>query len=363
MKLRNPLLLLVNEYLIDSPAPRNLNYNWNYGSLLGLILVILIISGITLAFHYTPHVDLAFNAVEHIMRDVNNGWLIRYIHANAASLFFVVVYLHMGKALYYGSYQQPRQALWSIGVIIFLIMIVTAFLGYTLPFGQMSYWAAAVITNLLSVIHMDLVYLIWGGFNVDNPTLNRFFGLHFLLPFLLSGLVLLHLMHLHQHASNNSLGISSLSDRIRFHPYYTSKDLITVFILFGALSLLVFYYPMVLGHSDNSIMANPLVTPHHIVPEWYFLPFYAILRAIPNKTLGVLALLSAILVLFLLPLKSRTPRTLRFLPLQELGYYIFTANFVLLAALGGLPLEYPYLPLSGLATILYFAYILALLVF
>jgi ubiquinol-cytochrome c reductase cytochrome b subunit len=362
MKIKNPMLLIVNEYIIDSPAPRNLNYNWNFGSLLGFLLVILIISGISLAFHYTPHITLAFNSVEHIMRDVNNGWLIRYIHANAASFFFIFVYLHIAKGLYYGSYQRPRHILWNIGVIIFLLMIITAFLGYTLPFGQMSYWAAAVITNLLSVIHMDLVYLIWGGFNVDNPTLNRFFALHYLLPFILCALVILHLLNLHQNASNNNLGISSTTDRIRFHPYYTTKDLITIFLFFIFFTLIVYYYPLLLGHSDNSIMANPLVTPHHIVPEWYFLPFYAILRAIPNKTMGVIALICAILILFTLSFKSRNVRSIRFLPLHELLFSIFVANFFLLGALGGLPIEYPYLQLSMLSTFIYFSYLIILLI-
>lgn len=294
MKLRSAPLIIANEYLVDSPAPRNLNYMWNFGSLLGVNLIILIISGISLAMHYTPDISLAFDSVEHIMRDVNNGWLIRYIHANGAGLFFIWVYLHMGRSLYYGSYKAPRALLWNIGVVIYLIMMATAFLGYVLPMGQMSLWGAMVITNLLSVIHPDLVYFIWGNFTVANSTLNRFFSLHYLLPFTLVALIVLHLLSLHQNASNNPDGFESLSDRVRFHPYFTSKDLIT-FVLFGAiLSLFVFYTPNYLGHPDNYIPANPLVTPHSIVPEFYFLAFYAILRAIPNKTLGVLGMFSAI---------------------------------------------------------------------
>lgn len=284
MKLRSAPLIIVNEYLVDSPAPRNLNYMWNFGSLLGVNLIILIITGISLAMHYTPEISLAFDSVEHIMRDVNNGWLIRYIHANGAGLFFIWVYLHMGRSLYYGSYKAPRALLWNIGVAIYLIMMATAFLGYVLPMGQMSLWGAMVITNLLSVIHPDLVFFIWGNFTVANSTLNRFFSLHYLLPFVLIALIVLHLLSLHQNASNNPDGFESLSDRVRFHPYFTSKDLIT-FVLGGALlSVFVFYAPNYLGHPDNYIPANPLVTPHSIVPEFYFLAFYAILRAIPNKT-------------------------------------------------------------------------------
>jgi ubiquinol-cytochrome c reductase cytochrome b subunit len=301
MKLRSTVGQIANEYLVDSPAPRNLSYMWNFGSLLGLNLVILIITGISLAMHYTPEISLAFDSVEHIVRDVNNGWLIRYIHANGAGFFFIWVYLHMGRSLYYGSYKAPRATLWNIGVIIYLVMIITAFLGYVLPMGQMSLWGAMVITNLLSVIHPDLVYFIWGNFTVANSTLSRFFSLHYLLPFTLVALIVLHLLSLHQNASNNPDGLESLSDRIRFHPYFTSKDLITFVLFGGLLSFFVFYYPNFLGHPDNYIPANPLVTPHSIVPEFYLLPFYAILRAIPNKTLGVVGMISAILILLLLP--------------------------------------------------------------
>jgi quinol-cytochrome oxidoreductase complex cytochrome b subunit len=269
---KNYILSIINDYLIDSPAPRNLNYMWNFGSLLGLNLIIMIITGVSLAMHYTPNIELAFSSIEHIMRDVNNGWLLRYIHANGASLFFIWVYIHIGRGLYYGSYKAPRQMLWIIGIIIYFIMMATAFLGYVLPWGQMSYWGACVITNLLGVLPggEDLVNFIWGSWSVDNATLNRFYSLHYLLPFILTALIFLHLLSLHQSASNNPEGITSTSDRIRFHPYYTSKDLIGFMVMFLILSILVYYYPSYLSHPDNNIPANPLVTPHSIVPEWYF---------------------------------------------------------------------------------------------
>jgi ubiquinol-cytochrome c reductase cytochrome b subunit len=362
VKLRSAPLIIVNEYLVDSPAPRNLNYMWNFGSLLGVNLIILIITGISLAMHYTPEISLAFDSVEHIMRDVNNGWLIRYIHANGAGLFFIWVYLHMGRSLYYGSYKAPRAFLWNIGVAIYLIMMATAFLGYVLPMGQMSLWGAMVITNLLSVIHPDLVFFIWGNFTVANSTLNRFFSLHYLLPFVLIALVLLHLLSLHQNASNNPDGFESLSDRVRFHPYFTSKDLIT-FVLGGLLlSVFVFYAPNYLGHPDNYIPANPLVTPHSIVPEFYFLAFYAILRAIPNKTLGVLGMFSAILILFALPLSSsNAARSNRYKPLLRILYFLFIFNFLFLIWLGAKPIALPYSLLAQISSVFYFFYFFVLL--
>jgi len=280
------LLRLVNSYIVDSPQPANISYLWNFGSLLGTCLILQILTGIFLAMHYQPHVDFAFNSVEHIMRDVNNGWAVRYTHANVASFFFIFVYAHIARGLYYGSYKAPRVLLWSIGVIILIVMMATAFLGYVLPYGQMSLWGATVITNLLSAIPVfgqDLVELIWGGFSVSNATLNRFFSLHYLLPFLLAALAVAHLIALHTHGSNNPNGIGSSSDRITMHPYFTFKDLVTIFLFFLVLSILVFYYPNFLGHSDNYIPANPMQTPASIVPEWYLLPFYAILRSIPNK--------------------------------------------------------------------------------
>ena len=297
----HPLLKLVNSYLIDASQPSNISYLWNFGSLLLLCLVIQIITGVTLAMHYSPSVLEAFNSIEHIMRDVNNGWLVRYLHSNTASAFFFLVYLHIGRGMYYGSYRSPRTLVWALGTIIFILMIVTAFLGYVLPYGQMSLWGATVITNLVSAIPwigQDIVEFIWGGFSVNNATLNRFFALHFVLPFILVALVLMHLIALHDTAgSSNPLGISGNYDRITFAPYYLFKDLITIFIFIFVLSLFVSLYLMLLGDSDNYIMANPMQTPPAIVPEWYLLPFYAILRSIPNKLLGVIAMLSAILAI------------------------------------------------------------------
>jgi ubiquinol-cytochrome c reductase cytochrome b subunit len=266
------LLRLFNSYLVDSPQPANISYLWNFGSLLSVCLIIQILTGAFLAMHYTANVDFAFNSVEHIMRDVNNGWLIRYLHANVASFFFIFVYAHIGRGLYYSSYKTPRVLLWSIGVIILILMMGTAFLGYVLPYGQMSLWGATVITNLLSAIPVfghDIVELIWGGFSVSNATLNRFFSLHYLLPFLLAALAAVHVMVLHVHGSNNPNGVTSHSDRYAMHPYFTFKDLVTIFLFFLVLSIIVFFYPNLMGHSDNYIPADPMVTPASIVPEWY----------------------------------------------------------------------------------------------
>ena len=280
------LLRFINSYVVDSPQPANISYLWNFGSLLATCLGLQILTGIFLAMHYVPNIDLAFASVEHIMRDVSAGWAVRYTHANVASFFFIFVYAHIARGLYYGSYKSPRVLVWTIGVIIFILMMATAFLGYVLPYGQMSLWGATVITNLLSAIPFfgqDLVELIWGGFSVSNATLNRFFSLHYLLPFLLAALVVAHLIALHTHGSNNPNGIGSTTDRLPMHPYFTFKDLVTIFLFFLVLSIIVFYYPNLLGHSDNYIPANPMQTPASIVPEWYLLPFYAILRSIPNK--------------------------------------------------------------------------------
>ena len=301
----HPLLKLVNSYLLIHHNHLTLSYLWNFGSLLALCLIIQIITGVTLAMHYTPNVLEAFDSVEHIMRDVNNGWLIRYLHSNTASAFFFLVYLHIGRGIYYGSYKAPRTLTWTIGTIIFIFMIATAFLGYVLPYGQMSLWGATVITNLMSAIPwigQDIVEFIWGGFSVNNATLNRFFALHFVLPFILAALVLMHLIALHDTAgSSNPLGVSGNYDRIPFAPYYIFKDLITIFLFIFVLSIFVFFMPNVLGDSENYVMANPMQTPPAIVPEWYLLPFYAILRSIPNKLLGVIAMFTAILVLLIMP--------------------------------------------------------------
>jgi len=359
---RHPLLALVNSYLIDSPAPSNLSYLWNFGSLLGTCLALQIITGVTLAMHYIGSVDLAFSSVEHIMRNVNSGWLIRYLHSNGAGFFFIFVYIHIAKALYYGSYRAPRVLLWSIGVVIFLVMIITAFLGYVLPWGQMSYWGATVITNLLSAIPWvgtDLVEFIWGGFSVSNATLTRFFSLHFLLPFVLAALAFMHLIALHQNASNNPMGVSSKLDRVPFYPYYVFKDLVGFFAFFLILSIFVFFFPNALGHPDNSIPANPMQTPISIVPEFYLLPFYAILRAIPNKLLGVVAMLASILILFLLPiLESSRVRSSAFRPFMRLFFWLFVSNFLLLMWIGSQHPEPPYILLGQLCTAFYFSYFL-----
>jgi ubiquinol-cytochrome c reductase cytochrome b subunit len=359
----HPLLKLVNSYLIDSPQPSNLSYLWNFGSLLAFCLIIQIITGVTLAMHYNPSVLEAFNSVEHIMRDVNNGWLIRYLHSNTASAFFFVVYLHIGKGLYYGSYRAPRTLVWTIGVVIFILMIVTAFLGYVLPYGQMSLWGATVITNLMSAIPwigQDIVEFLWGGFSVNNATLNRFFALHFVLPFVLAALALMHLIALHDSAgSGNPLGVSGNYDRLSFAPYFLFKDLITIFIFIIVLSVFVFFMPNVLGDSENYVVANPMQTPPAIVPEWYLLPFYAILRSIPNKLLGVIAMFSAIIILLAMPYTDLSKsRGIQFRPLSKISFYIFIANFLILLVLGAKHVESPFIEFGQISTVIYFAHFL-----
>lgn len=358
------LLSFIDSHLIDYPSPVNLSYMWSFGSAAGFCLVIQIITGIFLAMHYTPHVDLAFNSVEHIMRDVNSGWLMRYIHANGASMFFIVVYCHIFRGLYYGSYMYPRQQLWSSGVVIFLLMMATAFMGYVLPWGQMSFWGATVITNLFSAIPFigpSIVEWLWGGFSVDNATLNRFFSLHYLLPFLIVGLVIIHLALLHKDGSGNPIGVNTATDNISFYPYFYVKDLLGFFVLLLLFSFFVFFYPNVLGHPDNYIPANPLVTPAHIVPEWYFLPFYAILRSIPDKLGGVLAMGGAIAILLALPLLNTSEiRSTEFRPIFGFFYWLLVADFILLGWLGQKPVEDPYILLGALATIFYFFFFLFL---
>jgi len=357
----HPLLKLVNSYLIDASQPSNISYLWNFGSLLLLCLVIQIITGVTLAMHYSPNILEAFNSIEHIMRDVNNGWLVRYLHSNTASAFFFIVYLHMGRGMYYGSYRAPRTLVWVIGTVIFILMIVTAFLGYVLPYGQMSLWGATVITNLVSAIPwigQDIVEFIWGGFSVNNATLNRFFALHFVLPFILVALVLMHLIVLHDTAgSSNPLGVSGNYDRITFAPYYLFKDLITIFIFIFVLSLFVFFMPNLLGDSENYIMANPMQTPPAIVPEWYLLPFYAILRSIPNKLLGVIAMFSAILAIMLLPITDLgRSKGFQFRPISKFAFWVFVVNFLILMKLGACHVETPFIELGQISTALYFSY-------
>jgi ubiquinol-cytochrome c reductase cytochrome b subunit len=356
------LLRLVNSYIVDSPQPANLSYLWNFGSLLALCLIIQILTGAFLAMHYTPHVDFAFNSVEHIMRDVNNGWLIRYTHANVASFFFIFVYMHVGRGLYYGSYKSPRVLVWSIGTIILILMMAIAFLGYVLPYGQMSLWGATVITNLLSAIPIfgqDIVELIWGGFSVNNATLNRFFSLHYLLPFLLAALAVAHLIALHVHGSSNPNGVTSNGDRYAMHPYFVFKDLVTIFAFFLVLAVIVFFYPNLLGHSDNYIPADPMVTPASIVPEWYLLPFYAILRSIPNKLLGVVAMFGSLLILLILPLVDLSRiRGSTFRPLMKLAFWLFVVDFFILMWIGSQHPDSPYLEIGQVATAFYFAWFL-----
>ncbi|KAJ6435984.1 cytochrome b (mitochondrion) [Purpureocillium lavendulum] len=334
---------------------------WNFGSLLAVCLGIQIITGVTLAMHYNPSIAEAFNSVEHIMRDVNNGWLIRYLHSNTASAFFFLVYLHIGRGFYYGSYRAPRTLTWVIGTIILILMMGIGFLGYVLPYGQMSLWGATVITNLISAIPwigQDVVEFIWGGFSVNNATLNRFFALHFVLPFVLAALVLMHLIALHDTAgSSNPLGTPGNYDRIPFAPYYLFKDLVTIFIFIFVLSIFVFFMPNVLGDSENYIMANPMQTPAAIVPEWYLLPFYAILRSIPNKLLGVIAMFASLLALLALPKADLgLTKGLQFRPLSKIVFYIFVINFLILMQLGAKHVESPFIEFGQISTAIYFGY-------
>lgn len=367
IEFRIPIFKLLDGAVGSYPTPKNLNYFWNFGSLAGLCLVVQILTGLFLTMHYTPQTGMAFDSVEHIMRDVNFGWLLRYIHANGASMFFIVTYIHIARGLYYGSYKYPRELLWMLGLVILLLMMASAFMGYVLPWGQMSFWGATVITNLFSafpIVGEYIVTWLWGGYSVDNPTLNRFFALHFLLPLVLVAIVVLHIWALHQHGSNNPTGVDvkSSKDTIPFNPYYTIKDLFGMGVFLMLFSYFVFFHPNALGHPDNYTPANPMVTPAHIVPEWYFLPFYAILRAIPDKLGGVLAMFGAILVLFILPwLDTSRVRSGAFRPLFKKCYWVFIANFVFLGYLGGKPAEQPYVLMSQLATAYYFFHLLAIL--
>jgi quinol-cytochrome oxidoreductase complex cytochrome b subunit len=364
---RLPVFTFLNHELNEYPTPRNLSYWWNFGSLAGIMLVTMIVTGIVLAMHYTPHTDYAFESVERIMRDVNYGWLIRYLHMNGASMFFIVTFIHMFRGLYYGSYKAPRELLWILGVVIFLIMMATAFMGYVLPWGQMSFWGATVITNLFSAIPLvgeNIVSWLWGGFAVDNPTLNRFYSLHYLLPFVLVGVVVLHLVALHRFGSNNPLGIDTKGpqDTLPFHPYYTAKDMfgLGVFLIFYA--LVVFFAPNLFGEPDNYIPANPLSTPAHIVPEWYFLPFYAILRAVPNKLGGVVLMFASIAVLFILPWLDRSPvRSARFRPIYKIFFWILVVDCVVLGVVGANPPEGSWIVIGRIATIWYFVHFVILL--
>ena len=362
---KKSLFAVVNNHIIDYPTPINLNYFYGFGSLAGIMLVIQILTGIFLAMHYTPHIDLAFNSVEHIMRDVNNGWLMRYTHANGASFFFIVVYVHIFRGLYYGSYITPREGLWCSGVVIFILMMATAFMGYVLPWGQMSFWGATVITNLFSAIPLvgkDIVDWLWGGFAVDNPTLNRFFSLHFTMPFVIVGAVLIHLTLLHEVGSNNPLGITLKTENIPFYPYFYTKDLFGLMVLFFVFFTFVFYYPNTLGHPDNYIEANPMKTPLHIVPEWYFLPFYAILRSIPNKIGGVIGMFGSLVILLTIPFTNSSEiRSTAFRPIFKVSYWLLVVAFLLLGWVGQMPVEYPYTEIGVISMIYYFAFFLVII--
>ena len=371
---RLPMFSFMEKELIDYPTPRNLSYWWNFGSLAGIVLVIMIVTGIVLAMHYTPHVDHAFDSVERIMRDVNYGWLIRYIHTNGGSAFFVIVYIHIFRGLYYGSYKSPREILWILGVIILLCMMATAFMGYVLPWGQMSFWGATVITNLFSAVPIVgdiIVTWLWGGFTVDNPTLNRFYSLHYLMPFVIVGVVALHMISLHQHGSNNPLGIDAKGpqDKIPFHPYYTVKDMFGLSAFLTIFAGFVFFAPNFFGEPENYIPADPLLTPPHIVPEWYFLPFYAILRAITfdiwflsAKLLGVVAMFGSVMVLFIVPWLDRSPvRSARYRPIYKQLFWVLVIDCLVLGWVGGNPPEGMFVIIGQIATLYYFAHFLVLM--
>ena len=358
----NPLISPINSMLIDLPSPSNISYLWNFGSLLGLCLGIQILTGIFLAMHYSADVSIAFSSVTHILEDVNYGFLLKYLHANGASAFFICVYIHIARGLYYGSYL--RSHLWASGISIFLIMMLTAFIGYVLPWGQMSFWGATVITNFVSAIPYignDVVQWIWGGFSVSNATLNRFFSLHYLFPFVLALLVIIHIVLLHENGSNSPIGVNPNSDKVPFHSYFSYKDAYGFVLLFILLSVLVFYAPNILGDPENYIKANPLVTPVHIMPEWYFLFAYAILRAIPNKLGGVIALVLSILVLAVLPfVHTSNLRGLSFRPIGKVLYWSFMMNFILLTWIGSKPVEDPYIFIGQISSVFYFSYFLLL---
>nr|YP_011008235.1 apocytochrome B [Halosiphon tomentosus]WBP70136.1 apocytochrome B [Halosiphon tomentosus] len=356
----NAILSWVDSHIIDYPTAMNLNYNWSFGSSAGFCLVIQILSGAFLAMHYASETHYAFSSVEHIMRDVKSGWLIRYMHANGASFFFIVVYAHIFRGLYYGSYMEPRQQLWWSGAVIYVLMMATAFIGYVLPWGQMSFWGATVITSLFSIVPVvgkEVVMWIWGGFTVGNPTLNRFYSLHYILPFIIAGLVFVHLGLLHKDGSNNPLGIKTKTANVNFYPYIYVKDLVGFFVLMLVLSVVIFYFPNSLGDPDNYLEADPYGTPAHIVPEWYFLPFYAILRVIPNKVGGILTMGGAIAIIFIYPLLNTSVlRSGNFRPIYAVVFWAFVANFCLLAWSGTTPVDDYFKILGALVSVGYFAF-------
>jgi ubiquinol-cytochrome c reductase cytochrome b subunit len=361
---KNYLFALLDSHIIHYPAPLSLTYAWSFGALAGISLVIQIISGVFLSMHYTAHTDYAFSSIEYIMRDVNNGWFVRYIHANGASMFFIVVYAHICRGLYYGSYMAPRQALWCSGVVLLLLMMGTAFTGYVLPWGQMSFWGATVITSMVTVLPggQMLAEWLWGGYTVSNPTLRRFYSLHFLLPFLIAGFTIVHLILLHQVGSTSPIGSDSGIDDIPFYPYFVSKDIFAFTVYLLVFGTLVFYFPNLLNHPDNCIPADPLHTPAHVVPEWYFLPYYAILRSIPHKTGGIVAMGSSIAVLFLIPfINTSLVRNTTYRPIFKIFFWFFISDFVILTWVGQKPVKDVYIETGLYATAGYFSFFLILL--
>ena len=365
--MKTSFLAPISNHLYSYPTPINISYLWSFGALAGICLVIQIVTGIFLAMHYTPNTVYAFVSVEHIMRDVNNGWFMRVLHANGASFFFLTVYCHIFRGVYYSSYMFPRQTLWVSGIIIFILMMATAFIGYVLPWGQMSFWGATVITNLFSALPLvgeTIVQFLWGGFSIDNATLNRFFSLHYLLPFIIAALVIIHLMLLHNNGSTNPTGIDTKFNKIPFYPYFYIKDLFSLLVFVTVLLYFVYFNPNALGHPDNFIKANPLVTPAHIVPEWYFLPFYAILRSIPDKLGGVVAMGLSLIVLLVLPVINQgNRRAIIFTPKDKIDFWVLLAVFVILGWIGQKEVETPYIEIGQTATFLYFSWFLLFIPF